>query len=81
MEINQAKRLRVGTKVKFSPNAASLMLYSRHPAVGAVGEVTTVSFGGGVRKSYLPGPGGGLLYVSWSDIGVCGIGAGDVEKA
>jgi len=80
MDVSEAKRLRVGTRVKFEPSAASAVLYSRAPASGSVGTVTAVSFGASKRKSYLPGPGGGLLYVDWEDVGVCGVGAGDVER-
>jgi hypothetical protein len=81
MTPEQAKRLRVGTKVRFNPTPASHALYSRCPSGFVLGEVTTVPFGGGVRKSFLPGPGGGLVYVNWSDIGVCGVSAFDVERA
>ncbi len=43
MTKDEAKRIRVGTKVIFNPNAASHLLYSRCPAVGEKGIVTTVS--------------------------------------
>lgn len=81
MTTQQAQRLKVGTKVVFSGSPAG---YSVAPPTGTRGTVTTVPFGGGVRKSYLPGPGGGLLYVAWDDAPhhqlVCGVGAGDVER-
>jgi hypothetical protein len=80
MTTDQAKRLRAGTKVRFNPNPVSLALYSRAPSRGEEGVVTSVPFGGGVRKTYLSGPGGGLLYVDWKNIGVCGVSSIDVER-
>lgn len=80
MTNDQAKRTRVGTKVRFNPTPASLCLYSKPPRTGEVGVVTTVPFGGGVRKSFLPGPGGGLLYVNWETTGVQGVSSVDVER-
>jgi hypothetical protein len=81
MDITTAKRLRVGTKVRFNPNPVSFGLYSHPPIVGDVGKVTSVPFGGGVRKSFLAGPGGGLLYVAWEKSGVQGVSAIDAERA
>jgi hypothetical protein len=81
LEGGVSPKTRVGTRVRFQPTPASLPLYSNPPAQGEEGEVTTVSFGGGVKKSFLPGPGGGLLYVKWDRIGVQGVSPIDVVKA
>lgn len=78
--IGEARRLRVGTVVTFNPSPASRALYSRCPPMGAIGHVTTVSFGGGVSRTYLDGPGGGLLYVDWRGYGPCGVAAPDVVR-
>ncbi len=69
-----------GLRVVFSPNPASLALYSyRVPERGAHGTVTAVRTAGGVR-TYLDGPGGGLVYVRWDGHGlVCGISMRDLK--
>lgn len=59
-------RTREGTRVRFEATPASLALYSSPPKRFAEGTVTSVSVGGSKRTS-LPGPGGGLLYVRWDD--------------
>jgi len=71
-------RTKVGTRVRFTPNAASHPLYSNPPEVGEEGEVTTVPMPGG-RRSSLKGPGGGLLYVKWDNLGTMGVSPRDVE--
>ncbi|MFQ5339957.1 MAG: hypothetical protein ACE5F6_00265 [Anaerolineae bacterium] len=72
-------RTPVGTRVRFVPNPASFQLYTRPPARGEEGEVTTTMFPGGRRRSAMPGPGGGLLYVRWDRVGVQGVSPVDVE--
>ena len=71
---------RPGVKVRFEPTAASLALYSKHPPVGDVGRVVQIPVGR--RKAhYLPGPGGGLLYVRWEKLGgALGVSLLDVER-
>lgn len=71
-------RTKVGTRVRFRPNPVSLALYTNPPAIGEEGEVTTTSFGGS-RRSFLKGPGGGLLYVKWDRLGTMGVSPRDVE--
>ena len=69
------KSLRVGTRVVFVGSRAG---YSNAPEVGEQGTVTTMpGFG---ARTYLPGPGGGLLYVDWDELGVSGIAPQDLEK-
>lgn len=68
---------REGTRVTFDPTPASHALYSRCPPVGAVGTVTTVPFGS-TRRTFLPGPGGGLVYVNWDGYGFQGVSALDI---
>lgn len=81
-----AKRMkcpREGTKVVFKPNPASAMMYSREyglPAVGETGAVTTVPLPGG-RKTCMPGPGGGLVYVKWANGSTMGVSSYDIERA
>ncbi len=82
MEIKQASKLRKGSRVKFAPSAASLALYSGPiPAAGTLGTVKPVSFGGGVSKVFLRGPGGGLVYTQWDSGEYCGVSAFDIERA
>ena len=72
---------RKGTRVAFQPNPVSRLLYGgRLPAVGEVGEVAPVSFGS-YGRTFLPGPGGGLLYVKWPSIGTCGVSPIDLVRA
>ena len=70
---------RPGARVKFSPNPVSMMLYSSPPKRGEEGTVTTVSLGA-KRAHYMPGPGGGLLYVDWDKSGQQGVAPQDVTK-
>ena len=71
---------RVGTRVAYRPNPVSHALYRKPPRFGEEGTVTTVPFGGGRNLHYLPGPGGGLLYVNWDKSGTMGIAPQDVER-
>jgi len=63
-----------GLRVMFSPNPASGMLYTyRVPETGARGTITAVRTAGSVR-TYIPGPGAGLVYVEWDGDGlVCAV--------
>ena len=69
-----------GLRVVFSPNPASRALYSyRVPDPGARGTVTAAWTAGGLR-TYLVGPGGGLVYVRWDGDGlVCGVSMRDLK--
>jgi hypothetical protein len=69
-----------GLRVVFSPNPASRALYSyRVPDLGARGTVTAGWTAAGLR-TYLAGPGGGLVYVRWDGDGlVCGVSMRDVK--
>jgi len=69
---------RQGTRVRFSPNPVSHALYRNPPTVGEEGAVTTMPGGG--RRTFLPGPGGGLLYVKWDEHGTMGVSPIDLEK-
>lgn len=71
-------RTPVGTRVRFMPNPASFQMYSRPPARGEEGTVTTVAHIGG-HRSFMRGPGGGLLYVKWDQTGHQGVSPRDVE--
>jgi hypothetical protein len=71
-------RSRQGTRVRFNPSPGSLALYTHHPEPGEEGSVTTMpGFG---KRTYLPGPGGGLLYVKWDQAGTIGVSPKDVDK-
>jgi hypothetical protein len=68
-----------GLRVVFSPNATSRELYSYPvPAPGARGTITSVRMGGGLR-TYVDGPGGGLVYVEWDDGLVCATSMQDLK--
>ena len=66
---------REGTVVEFDGFGSG---YSRAPAVGERGKVTTVPVPGG-RSTSMRGPGGGLIYVDWDEIGVTGIAPQDLK--
>ena len=70
----------LGLRVVFSPNPVSRLLYSyRVPEPGTPGTVTAVRLAGGLR-TYLGGPGGGLVYVEWDADGlVCGVSMRDLK--
>lgn len=74
-------RWREGERVEFRPIAASLRLYTKPPAIGEAGTVTPVSFGAGRKLAYIPGPGGGLVYVEWDSSGFMGVSPIDVVPA
>ena len=54
------------------------MLYSSPPRIGEEGTVKPVAHVGGKRTS-MPGPGGGLLYVEWSDGYFQGVSPRDLQ--
>lgn len=70
-----------GTRVRFVANPASLALYTRPPKIGSTGSVTSVPLGGGRRSTYMPGPGGGLVYVRWDSGEVMGVSQSDLVRA
>ena len=80
MPLKGKKCPRVGTKVRAAVNPVSAMMYSpgHGPTDGATGVVTTVPLPGG-RKTCLPGPGGGLVYVKWDDGRTFGVSRYDLE--
>lgn len=69
-----------GMRVRFEPNPVSLLLYTNPPRKGATGTVFSVPFGGGVRRTCMPGPGGGLVYVKWDDHPQMGVSPIDIER-
>lgn len=71
---------RVGTRVVFDPNPASMALYSTHPRVGEAGTVRPVAMGGGRSAAYMRGPGGGLVYVDWDESRFQGVSLHDLSK-
>jgi len=81
MTTTQAARQRVGTRVRFEPSPVSRACYSGWiPATGAIGTVIRVSFGSHWR-TFLNGPGGGLLYVNWGEnFGIQGVSAWDCQR-
>jgi hypothetical protein len=66
-----------GTRVRFEPSEQALDGYTRHPAPGEEGRVVLVPV---QRRKvhYLPGPGGGTLYVRWDKAGALGVSLSDV---
>lgn len=70
---------RKGSRVTFLPNPAARMFYdSRSPDDGATGTVTDLPVGGG-RRTCMPGPRGGLVYVNWDDGSVEGVFRADLK--
>jgi hypothetical protein len=69
-----------GLRVVFSPNPVSRVLYSYSvPEPGTRGTVTAVPSAGSVR-TYIPGPGVGLVYVEWDvDALVCAVSPRDLK--
>lgn len=74
-----ARAPKEGTRVVFRPSGASLALYSHPPQVGESGTVTSVASGRGKKRTFMPGPGGGLLYVRWDDSRFVGVSLADVR--
>ena len=70
-----SKSTRLGTRVRFVGHSFA---YTSPPAKGEEGNVTYMP--GYKPRTYLPGPGGGLLYVKWDRIGVMGVSPNDLEK-
>jgi len=71
-------RSRKGTRVVFNASPGSLVLYRNPPDIGEEGTVTTMpGFG---TRTFLPGPGGGLLYVRWDNSGTIGVSPRDLDK-
>ena len=70
----------LGLRVVFSPNPVSRVLYSYPvPDAGTRGTVTAVRVTGELR-TFICGPGGGLVYVEWDADGlVCGVSMRDLR--
>ncbi len=80
--IHSPRPPREGTRVRFQPNPVSFALYgSKTPKPGEEGAVTTVNVGGPKKLSYMPGPGGGLVFVKWDTFGVMGVSPIDIVRA
>jgi len=65
---------REGLRVCLRANPAGMMMYTHagDPRSGDCGETVTVPVPGG-RKTCMPGPGGGLVYVRWDSGHVAGV--------
>ena len=72
------RRTPVGTRIVVQANPVSRVMYAYLPPNGTAGTVTTVSLGAG-QRSFLPGPGGGLLYVKFDDGHFQGISPTDLR--
>lgn len=68
-----------GLRVVFAPTPVSAGLYTQRPQYGETGVVVSVNLGAR-RSTYLKGPAGGLLYVSWGGW-VCGVSPLDLYMA
>ncbi len=75
-------RFKEGDRVTFNPNPAALQMYTAgtYPPIGTSGSVTTVSVPGGGRRTTMPGPRGGMLYVKWDGYGTVGVFPVDVVR-
>ena len=69
-----SRSTRLGTRVRFIGHSFA---YTNPPAKGEEGEVTYMP--GYKPRTYLPGPGGGLLYVKWDRKGVMGVSPKDLD--
>lgn len=69
-----------GLRVVFSPNPVASAPYSyRVPEPGTCGTITAARTAGGLR-TYIEGPGGGLVFVEWDGDGlVCGVSMRDLK--
>jgi hypothetical protein len=79
MPISTKRCPREGLRVRFVPNPVSFLLYRSPPPRGMTGVVTSVPLPGG-RKTCMPGPGGGLVYVKWADGDFQGVSPIDLER-
>ena len=73
-------RIPAGTRVVVKANPASRALYSGLPEDGSEGEVSAVSFGS-TKRTFLPGPGGGMVYVKFDNGEFMGVSPKDLDKA
>ena len=73
-------RVTSGTRVVVNANPASRTLYTDLPADGEEGVVTPVSFGT-TKRTFMPGPGGGLVYVKFDNGEFMGVSPKDLDKA
>ena len=59
------------------------MLYSDYPDPprhGERGTVTSIPLGGRRVATCMKGPGGGLVYVDWDDVGTMGVSSFDLDR-
>jgi len=75
--MTHSKGPRVGTRVRFEPTPVSLALYTQAPQPGSEGSV--VPMPGFPKQTFMPGPGGGLVYVRWDDGDVLGVSPNDLK--
>lgn len=75
-------RFKEGDRVTFTPTPAALQLYTAgtYPPPGTSGSVTTVQVPGGGRRTTMPGPRGGMLYVKWDGWNTVGVFPVDVVR-
>lgn len=69
-----------GTVVVLKANPAARALYTGLPPNGTQGKVSPVAMPGG-KKTYLPGPGGGLIYVAFDNGEFMGVSPNDLDAA
>lgn len=68
-----------GLRVVFAPHPVSAALYAAAPSYGSTGTVQPVALPGG-KRTFFPGPGGGLLYVKWDGYFTMGVSPRDVYR-
>lgn len=78
--MSRPTRFQEGTRVRFEPKPTSFALYESPPAPGEEGTVVSVPVGRG-KRTFVPGPGGGLVYVTWAKTGVMGVSPIDLVHA
>jgi len=66
-------------RVVFQPNMASFMLYDMPPSPGERGVTISIPLPG-ARRTCMPGPGGGLVFVKWDRRGIFGVAPYDLRR-
>jgi len=72
-------KVRAGTRVVMNANPVSRALYTNPPANGTEGTVVAIPVPGG-KRTYMAGPGGGLVYVEWEGGYFMGVSPNDLDK-
>jgi hypothetical protein len=76
-----SKAIPAGTRVSVKANPASRMMYSTPlPEDGTEGETVAIPLPGG-KSTFMPGPGGGMIYVRFDDGTLLGVSPRDLIRS